>query len=94
MQQYRQKRAVVESEHSDWRMQVPKYEVNIEGQTFEWERDTITVPELRELAGYAADQQMIEVDLKDNSERVLEESETIELKPGKGFAKKVAFKRG
>lgn len=94
MQQYRQKQAVVESEHSDWRMQVPKYEVNIEGQTFEWDRDTITVPELRELAGYAADQQMIEVDLKDNSERVLEQSETIELKPGKGFAKKVAFKRG
>ena len=75
-------------------MQVPTYEVNIEGQIHEWERDTITVPELRQLAGYAADQQMIEVDLKDNSERVLEESETIQLKPGKGFAKKVAFKRG
>lgn len=73
---------------------MPTYEVNIEGQIYEWERDTITVPELRQLAGYAADQQMIEVDLKDNSERVLEESETIELKPGKGFAKKVAFKRG
>lgn len=73
---------------------MPKYEVNIEGQIHDWERDTITVPELRQLAGYAADQQMIEVDLKDNSERVLEESETIELKPGKGFAKKVAFKRG
>jgi hypothetical protein len=71
-----------------------KYEVNIEGQVYEWQRDTITLPELRQLAGYAPDQQMIEVDLKDNSERVLEESETVELKPGKGFAKKVAFKRG
>lgn len=73
---------------------MPTYEVNIEGQIYEWERDTITVPELRQLAGYAADQQMLEVDLKDNSERVLDEGETIELKPGKGFAKKVAFKRG
>jgi len=73
---------------------MPKYEVDIEGQTYEWDRETITVPELRHLAGYGPDQQMIEVDLKDNSERVLEESETIELKPGKGFAKKVAFKRG
>jgi hypothetical protein len=73
---------------------VPTYEVNIEGQIYEWQEDTITVPELRQLAGYAPDQQMIEVDLKDNTERVLEESETVELKPGKGFAKKVAFKRG
>jgi hypothetical protein len=73
---------------------MPKYEVNIEGQIHEWQRETITVPELRQLAGYGQDQQMIEVDLKDNSERVLEESETVELRPGKGFAKKVAFKRG
>jgi len=73
---------------------VPKYEVDIEGQFYEWQRESITVPELRQLAGYSPDQQMIEVDLKDNSEHVLEESETVELKPGKGFAKKVAFKRG
>jgi hypothetical protein len=73
---------------------MPKYKVDIEGQIYDWERDTITVPELRELAGYSADQQMIEVDLKDNTEHVLEESDIIELKPGKGFAKKVAFKRG
>lgn len=73
---------------------MPKYEVNIEGQIHEWERETISVPELLQLAGYGPDQQMIEVDLTDNSERVLEQSETVELKPGKGFAKKVAFKRG
>jgi Multiubiquitin len=73
---------------------MPKYNVDIEGQIHEWDRDTITVPELRELAGYTADQQMIEVDLKDNTERVLGEGDVIELKPGKGFAKKVTFKRG
>ena len=73
---------------------MPKYEVDIEGQFYEWQRESITVPELRQLAGYSPDQQMIEVDLKDNSEHVLEESETVDLKPGKGFAKKVAFKRG
>jgi hypothetical protein len=73
---------------------MPKYEVDIEGRIYEWQQETITVPDLRQLAGYGADQQMIEVDLKDNSERVLEESEAVELKPGKGFAKKVAFKRG
>jgi hypothetical protein len=73
---------------------MPKYEVDIEGNVHEWPRDTITVAELRSLAGYGTDQQMIEVDLKDNTERVLAEGETVELKPGKGFAKKVSFKRG
>jgi hypothetical protein len=73
---------------------MPKYNVDIEGQIYEWDRDTITVSELRELAGYTADQQMIEVDLQDNTERVLGEGDEVELKPGKGFAKKVAFKRG
>jgi Multiubiquitin len=73
---------------------MPKYEINIEGTLHEWDRDTITVAELRQLGGLPADQEMIEVDLKDNSERVLGEGETIDLKPGKGFAKKVGFKRG
>ena len=73
---------------------MPKYKIDIEGQIHEWDGDSITVPELRALAGYPADQQMIEVDLKDNSERALAEDETVELKPGKGFAKKVVFKRG
>lgn len=71
-----------------------KYDVNIEGQIYPWEEDTITVPQLRELAGYPADQQMIEVDLKDNTETVLSDDSVVELKPGKGFAKKVEFKRG
>jgi hypothetical protein len=73
---------------------MPKYEVNIEGTIHEWDRETITVAELRGLAGFGADQQLIEIDLKDNSEHVLEEGETVHLKPGRGFAKKVEFKRG
>lgn len=73
---------------------MPKYDVDIEGQMYQWDSDSITVPELRDLAGYGADQQMIEVDLKDNSEQVLADDATVALKPGKGFAKKVVFKRG
>jgi hypothetical protein len=73
---------------------MPKYEVDIEGQIFPWDRDSITVPELRDLAGYAADQQMIEINLKDNSEMVLDGDAVVRLKPGHGFAKKVVFKRG
>jgi len=73
---------------------VPKYEVNIEGTVYEWDKETITVEQLRKLAGFGPEQQMIEINLKDNSEHVLEDHEKIELKPGKGFAKKVEFKRG
>jgi len=71
-----------------------EYEVNIEGTVHEWGEATITVEQLRALAGFGTDQQMIEIDLKDNSERVLADHEKIKLKPGKGFAKKVEFKRG
>ena len=71
-----------------------KYDVDIEGQTYPWDRESITVPELRGLAGYPPDQQMIEVDLQDNTEVVLADDATVALKPGKGFAKKVVFKRG
>lgn len=71
-----------------------KYDIDIEGQIYPWEEHTITVPQLRELAGFSADQQMIEVDLKDNTETVLADDAVVELKPGKGFAKKVSFKRG
>lgn len=73
---------------------MPTYDVDIEGQIYSWERNTITVPELRSLAGYAESQQMIEVNLHDNTEQVLAEDAVVELKPGKGFAKKVLFKRG
>jgi hypothetical protein len=73
---------------------MPKYHVNIEGIDHDWDRDAITVAELRGLAGFDAGQEMIEVELKDNSERVLQDGETIDLKPGKGFGKKVGFKRG
>jgi hypothetical protein len=70
------------------------YDVDIEGQIHTWHSKTITLDELRVLAGYAADQQMIEVDLKHGTEKVLNEGEPIELRAGKGFAKKVVFKRG
>jgi hypothetical protein len=72
----------------------PKFEVNIEGQLYPWTRDTITVPEIRELGHFPTDMPVIEVDLNDNTERTLAEDEVVELKPGKGFGKKVSFKRG
>lgn len=72
----------------------PTFQVNIEGTLFEWTSDTITVQQIRELGGLPNDLPVIEVDLKDNSERTLAEDEVVTLKPGMGFAKKVGFQRG
>jgi hypothetical protein len=72
----------------------PKYEINIEGVDHPWETDTITVPQIRQLAGWDDTQPVVEVDLSDNSERTLSEDEVVELKPGHGFGKKIKFQRG
>lgn len=71
-----------------------KYELNIEGTVREWDRETITLAELRTLGGFGPDQEMIEIELKTNQETVLSDAAPIELKSGKGYAKKVEFKRG
>ena len=71
-----------------------KYEIDIEGKIYPWNSESITVPQLRELAGIPADQQMMEVDLKTNAERTLAEGEVVHLKPGHGFSKKVKYQRG
>jgi hypothetical protein len=71
-----------------------KYDIDIEGTIHPWNEDTITVPQLCELGGFPPGQEMIEVDLEDNTEVVLAPEAIVKVKPGKGFAKKVAFKRG
>ena len=71
-----------------------KYFVSIEGTEHPWDRDTIRVPEIRELGGWDSSQPILEVDLEDNTERTLAEDEIVKLKPGHGFSKKVRFQRG
>jgi hypothetical protein len=70
-----------------------KYEVDIEGKLYAWDRDTITPEEICDLAGYPINTEIIEV-FEDNTQRVLKPHETVDLKPGVGFAKKHLFKRG
>ena len=71
-----------------------KYFVNIEGTEHPWDRDTISVLEIRELGGWDESQPVLEVNLQDNTERTLAEDEVVKLKPGHGFSKKVRFQRG
>lgn len=74
--------------------QGPKYFVNLEGAEYPWDHGTIMVAEIRSLAGWDTSQPVVEVNLEDNTERTLAEDETVTLKPGHGFAKKVKFQRG
>lgn len=71
----------------------PKYYVNIEGEKYEWDSETITTEEIANLGGWDPGIGVIEID-KDNNERTLQPDEVVELKPGHGFAKKVRWKRG
>jgi hypothetical protein len=72
----------------------PKYTINIENNEYPWDKDTITVPQIRELAGIPADQQIQEINLDTQEERTLHEDEVVPLKPGQGFSKKIKFQRG
>ena len=71
-----------------------KFFVNLEGTEYPWNRETITVSEVRELGGWDSTLPVLEVNLEDNTERTLAEDEVVILKPGHGFAKKVKFQRG
>jgi hypothetical protein len=71
----------------------PKYQLDIEGTLHPWDKDTITVPEIRTLGSLPTDQPVIEINLQDNTERQLAEGEVVTIKPGHGFAKKLKFKR-
>jgi len=73
--------------------QGPKYKIEIEGTEYNWETETISVPQIRQLGNLPTDQPVIEID-PENNERTLSESEIITLKPGHRYGKKVKFKRG
>lgn len=71
----------------------PKYILNIEGEEFPWDEDTITTEQIAELGGWEISQGVIEVD-QHNVERTLAPGEVVEIKPGHGFGKKHRWKRG
>lgn len=72
----------------------PPFHVNIEGQVFDWDDPTITVPEIRALGSLPPELAVQLIDLQTNEQRTLGEAEIVELRPGLGFSKKVKFVRG
>lgn len=71
----------------------PKYHVNIEGTDYPWDSPTITTEQIAQLGGWEPAVGVLLID-KENNERTLTPGESIELKPGMGFAKKIKFRRG
>lgn len=70
-----------------------KFFVNIEGTEYPWDRETITVPEIRQLGSIPADQSIVQ-ESPDGTERTLAEGESIELKPGHRLGRTAKYKRG
>lgn len=72
----------------------PNYYLNIEDNVIAWDNPTITREEIAGLGGWELSQGVVEIDLKSNDTRTLSPGEVVELKPGKGFAKKHLWRRG
>jgi hypothetical protein len=68
--------------------------LDIEGVDHIWHEKTITLAQIRKLAGWAADQQVVLVDLTTNTETTLNDDAPLDLEHGCSFGRKFKFKRG
>jgi len=68
-------------------------EVEIEGKSHPWEKETISIHEVAQLGGWAVGEGVLIIDAE-NNERTLAEHEVIVIEVGIAFAKKVRFRRG
>lgn len=74
----------------------PKYEIWIEDTIHSWDKDTISVAEIRELGGMPADCPVCAVDLVAQQEAPLPEDGVHEVPPrdpGRPLVKRMQFKR-
>ena len=70
------------------------YDVTSKGTIHPWNKDTISVPEIRELGGFPSGSSVVAVDLADNSETPLPEDAVhavIKHGEGKPLVKKMCF---
>ena len=76
--------------------QTADYEVLIEGKAYPWNKDTISVGDIRELAHMPTGAQVVEEDLRDGTERALAEDDVlhpVKLEGGKRPTKRVNFRQ-
>mgnify|MGYP001610432853 CR=1 FL=1 len=81
------------SEHEGNEQSGKKFYINIEGKEYPWDRETITVPEIRALGNIPSDQPILQ-ESPDGTERTLAENEVVELKPGHRHGRAAKYKRG
>lgn len=67
--------------------------IDIDGQLYDWNKDTITTEELITLGNISPGDGMIVIDAE-NNERTLAPGETVTLTDGVCFGRKVRFRRG
>ena len=70
------------------------YYVTTEGATHEWHSPTITIAQIRALAGWDARQAVVEVDLETGTETTPGAVKPITLRLGAGYARKIRFTPG
>lgn len=68
--------------------------LDLEGTDHIWHHDTITVGQIRKLADWPNNQQVVEIDPATNTEVTLDDTKPIELEKGRSFGRKFKFKRG
>ena len=71
----------------------PKFLLDIEGVIKPWDEPTVTTEQIIALGGWDPSLGAMIID-EDSNERQLQPGETIHLKPGVGFSRKIRFKRG
>jgi hypothetical protein len=72
-----------------------EYEVLIEGKAYPWNKDTISVDDIRKLGNLASDAPVVEENLRDGTERILPEDDVLrpgKLEEGKRPTKRVNFR--
>lgn len=70
-----------------------KFFVNIEGVEYPWDKETITVAEIRSLGNIPSDQMVLQ-EAPDGSERTLGDNETVTLQPGHRHGRAARYRRG
>ena len=70
-----------------------KFYVNVEGVEYPWDKETITVVEIRSLGNIPSDQVVIQ-EAPDGSERTLGDNETVTLQPGHRHGRASRYRRG
>jgi hypothetical protein len=76
--------------------QTAGYEVMVEGKAYPWDKDTISVSDIRKLSNMPTGAQVVEEDLRDGTERALTEDEVMRpgrLDAGKRPTKRVNFRQ-